>query len=160
MPVCGQTVTCNHKSRLKMPVTETVIVLSISEGVWLSQFMVKLSSWCLTIYQYAALVQKSGCGVGPSTWWCRHWYGALRLDLYRLQVQCLVLFRGTTSVSCYSVRGYRRSGFNCEYLLIANCEYFLCSQLIDSQTLMCAYTIIWYGVDHRIYWIHSLAWLA
>ena len=29
---------------------------------------------------------------------------------------------------------YRRSVFNCEYLLIANCEYFLHSQLIDSQT--------------------------
>ena len=30
---------------------------------------------------------------------------------------------------------YCRSGFNCEYmyLLIANCEYFLHSQLIDSQ---------------------------
>ena len=29
---------------------------------------------------------------------------------------------------------YRRSGFNCEYLLIANCEFFYVSQLIDSQT--------------------------
>ena len=29
---------------------------------------------------------------------------------------------------------HRRSSFNCEYLLIANCEYFLRSQLIDSQT--------------------------
>ena len=31
---------------------------------------------------------------------------------------------------CY----YRRSGFNCVYLLIANCEFFYASQLIDSQT--------------------------
>ena len=29
---------------------------------------------------------------------------------------------------------YRRSGFNCEYLLIANYEFFYVSQLIDSQT--------------------------
>ena len=29
---------------------------------------------------------------------------------------------------------YRRSAFDCEYLLIANYEYFLRSQLIDSQT--------------------------
>ena len=29
---------------------------------------------------------------------------------------------------------YRRLGFNCEYLLIANCEFFYVSQLIDSQT--------------------------
>ena len=29
---------------------------------------------------------------------------------------------------------YRRSGFNCEYLLNANCEFFYVSQLIDSQT--------------------------
>ena len=28
---------------------------------------------------------------------------------------------------------YRRSGFNCEYLLNANCEDFKTSQLIDSQ---------------------------
>ena len=28
---------------------------------------------------------------------------------------------------------YRRSGFNCEYLLIVNCEFFYVSQLIDSQ---------------------------
>ena len=30
--------------------------------------------------------------------------------------------------------GYCRSSFNCEYLLIANCEFFYVSQLIDSQT--------------------------
>ena len=29
---------------------------------------------------------------------------------------------------------YRRLGFNCEYLLIANCEFFYVSQLIDSLT--------------------------
>ena len=29
---------------------------------------------------------------------------------------------------------YRRSGFNCEHLLIVNCEFFYVSQLIDSQT--------------------------
>ena len=29
---------------------------------------------------------------------------------------------------------YRRSGFNCEYLLNANCEFFYVSQLLDSQT--------------------------
>ena len=29
---------------------------------------------------------------------------------------------------------YHRSGFNCEYLLNANCEFFYVSQLIDSQT--------------------------
>ena len=29
---------------------------------------------------------------------------------------------------------YRRWGFNCEYLLIANREFFYVSQLIDSQT--------------------------
>ena len=29
---------------------------------------------------------------------------------------------------------YRGSGFNCKYLLIANCEFFYVSQLIDSQT--------------------------
>ena len=28
---------------------------------------------------------------------------------------------------------YRRTLFNCEYLLIANCEFFLLLQLIDSQ---------------------------
>ena len=28
---------------------------------------------------------------------------------------------------------YRRSDFNCEYLLIANCEFFYVSQLIDLQ---------------------------
>ena len=28
---------------------------------------------------------------------------------------------------------YRRSGFNCEILLNANCEFFKSSQLIDSQ---------------------------
>ena len=30
--------------------------------------------------------------------------------------------------------GYCRSGFNYEYLLIANCEFFYVSHLIDSQT--------------------------
>ena len=29
---------------------------------------------------------------------------------------------------------YRRSGFNCEYLLIANCKFFYVLQLIDLQT--------------------------
>ena len=29
---------------------------------------------------------------------------------------------------------YRRSGFNCECLLNANCEFFYVSQLLDSQT--------------------------
>ena len=29
---------------------------------------------------------------------------------------------------------YHRTVFNCEYLLIADCEFFLHSQLIDSQT--------------------------
>ena len=29
---------------------------------------------------------------------------------------------------------YRRSGFNCEYLLNTNCEFFYVAQLIDSQT--------------------------
>ena len=28
---------------------------------------------------------------------------------------------------------YRRTGFKCEYLLIANCEFFKTLQLIDSQ---------------------------
>ena len=47
------------------------IVLSISEGVWLPQLM---SSWCFNMYKDAVLVQKSGCGVGPLTLWCRCWY--------------------------------------------------------------------------------------
>ena len=34
---------------------------------------------------------------------------------------------------------YRRLGFNCEYLLIANCEFFYVSQLIDLPTLSASY---------------------
>ena len=34
---------------------------------------------------------------------------------------------------------YRRLGFNCEYVLIANCEFFYVSQLMDSQTNMHVY---------------------
>ena len=32
-----------------------------------------------------------------------------------------------------SLSTYRRSGFNCEYLLNANCDVFKSSQSIDSQ---------------------------
>ena len=52
---------------------------------------------------------------------------------------------------------YRWLIFNCEYLLIANCEFYPHSQLIDSQTKTCAYTTIRYGVDNRNYWIRNLA---
>ena len=52
---------------------------------------------------------------------------------------------------------YRRSGFNCEYLLITNCEFFYVLQLIDSQTYTCTYTTVRYGVIHRNYWIRNLA---
>ena len=40
-----------------------------------------------------------------------------------------------TPMSCYTAPSttYRRSGFNCEYPLIANCEFFQSSQSIDSQ---------------------------
>ena len=33
-----------------------------------------------------------------------------------------------------TIIGYHRSGFNCEYLLIVNCEFLYVSQLIDSLT--------------------------
>ena len=40
----------------------------------------------------------------------------------------------TINSSVAFMRYYHRSGFNCEYLLIVNCEFFYVSQLIDSQT--------------------------
>ena len=52
----------------------------------------------------------------------------------------------------------RQLVFNCKYLLIANCEFYLRSQLIDSQTKTCSYTTIRYRVNNRNYWIRNLAW--
>ena len=50
-------------------------------------------------------------------------------ELLKVVVQLLVTVRGFSLAAAY-----RRSGFNCKYLLIANCEFFYISQLIDSQT--------------------------
>ena len=43
-----------------------------------------------------------------------------------VKVGCFIVFY------CNTI--YRKTLFNCEYLLIANCEFFLRSQLIDLQT--------------------------
>ena len=40
---------------------------------------------------------------------------------------------GVWALNCESPM-YRRTGFNCENLIIANCEFFLSSQTFDSQT--------------------------
>ena len=45
----------------------------------------------------------------------------------RLQLAMVALTQKSFSAQ------YRRSGFNCEILLNANCEFFKSSQLIDSQ---------------------------
>ena len=47
----------------------------------------------------------------------------------------------------FVILNYHRKDFNCKYLLIVNCEFFLRSQL----------TIIQCGVNVRAYWIRNLA---
>ena len=71
-----------------------------------------------------------------------HYYMCVQLSLHGVQ-------------RCAGI--YRRLVFNCEYLLIANCEFYPCLQLIDSQAKTCMYTTIRYGVDNRNYWIRNLA---
>ena len=44
--------------------------------------------------------------------------------------------------------GYCRSGFDCEILMIANCEFFWSSQSKESQSILECITIMQYGVDH------------
>ena len=46
---------------------------------------------------------------------------------------------------------YPRTCFDCEYLLIANCQFFLCFAINRF-----ANTMTWYGVDLCTYWIHNL----
>lgn len=53
-------------------------------------------------------------------------------------------------VTCMCTCEYHRTGFNCENLLNANCEFF--------AKWTCVYTIIWYGINQHNYWIRNLAW--
>ena len=53
------------------------------------------------------------------------------MDVIRVTADC---DNGGEGAELFTHSLYRRSVFNCEYLLIANCEYFLRLQLIDSQT--------------------------
>ena len=64
---------------------------------------------------------------------CCHWQNFLIFFLHVLMRLCGDLYHIGETKSC-EIFDYRRSGFNCEYLLIANCDYFLHSQLIDAQT--------------------------
>ena len=51
---------------------------------------------------------------------------------------------------CYqaSQHIYHRSGFDCEILMIANCEFFWSSHSKELQNILEHITIIWYGIDH------------
>ena len=68
----------------------------------------------------------------------------LRFDEHRCPLYDKLVTRNTVSqTACYcddqwtvkhfTVRKYRRSGFDCEILMIANCEFFRSSQSKESQ---------------------------
>ena len=74
-----------------------------------------------------------GLHVIPGT--LRYIYTHMCVYAHHEKINGSLLKLAATYLVCESkVRCYCRSGFNCEYLLNANCEFFYVSQLIDSQT--------------------------
>ena len=49
---------------------------------------------------------------------------------------------------------YRRTGFNCEHLLIANCEFFLRSRFTNIIVRICYYMVrFWYSLSKKLVFV-------
>ena len=99
----------------------------------------RLISFCLEVICFMTTSPPVRCCTRP---WSYSAITAWAVDLAPLS--CAVTPPSTFNIQSQLVK-YHRTDFNCKYLLIANCEFFLHLQSIDSQTYV--YTIIWYGVN-------------